>query len=1038
MKKIKLKLRKGLSLVEVVTSVALLVLISAFVLNTLAYNYRIMGRTRNFTARSSSIMGTIEERALSARATGSGHGGAGEDGMSLNIWGASMPILRLENFFENKHLRGGGASVVTMTAFVSATWEGEYIQPPDTPPTPPTNVPVFTTNAINPFWLGAPREDRFIRIEGGTPPYTVSITDNSGNVAGGKLRGIHSSLSLENRNPTTWSIYGAIDEHTSNNTYDAEFTLKVEDSLGKSSTKIFGYQTVTIAPAAWSGAIGQSVNGQLELTSAATPGDVNTLPYNGIVADRWTVSTGAPEGITISESGSISGTYTGSARSYNFTVTGIIDSGPWAGKRASRTISVQVHANAGGGLTIVNDKFTDGMVGQHYEMKLEAINGSGSYWWEVSGLESLPSQNGFEVSPHPHDPSAGRVYGIPTETFADRMLTVRVLDQLEFNPDGSNKSATRTIPFTVRNPGDDLEITTINLPNAIVGQPYSFQLRAKGGSGTYVQWWNAASSRYSMPDWMTLNESTGILTGTPQAGDVTENLQIGMAVRDSAGNERQGYVYINIRQPGADSFTVLNRITNTVQWEQTRTGSTFYAELAPLDGYTMPHVITVTRSRPGQPNLILTFDTHYRYEYLRSNPRLRGITINSGIAAGDIITITGDATGDGGDDGGMLRIVTETLPDATVNAPYSFTLQAAGGLPPYEWSTLGKYPLPDWLKLNRTTGVISGTPPEAKVETIAFKVNDQSVVGINEATKYITLTINPPESVSSFGVSNTVTNTVSWFARVQQGGEFTGAIVANDGYYLPSSVGVTLHNPGGGTRTLSSNEYTYDAGDDKVGSITISSVLGNITITGVAPKDTSELFTLRNQITNTVHWSEERSGDIIHGEMEPSSGFKKPDQITVTRSRPGTADVTLSRDTHYSYYPLRRDTRLSGITITSGVMPGDTVTITGAAVKDPTAVPSTFGVSNTITNTVSWIAQVQEGTGFTRSIAANNGYTLPSSVNVTLQNPGGGTRKLSSNEYTYSAGDGKTGSITIQASAVVGNITITGTAAAAIIPAITV
>ncbi|MBU1318758.1 MAG: hypothetical protein KKG33_08930 [candidate division Zixibacteria bacterium] len=49
------------------------------------------------------------------------------------------------------------------------------------------------------------------------------------------------------------------------------------------------------------------------------------------------------------------------------------------------------------------------------------------------------------------------------------------------------------------------------------------------------------------------------------------------------------------------------------------------------------------------------------------------------------------------------------LPDAVLGEPYSYTLQAIGGVPDYTWQkTLGQFPV--GMTFNGTTGVLSGTP----------------------------------------------------------------------------------------------------------------------------------------------------------------------------------------------------------------------------------------------------------------------------------------------------------------------------------------
>jgi hypothetical protein len=54
-----------------------------------------------------------------------------------------------------------------------------------------------------------------------------------------------------------------------------------------------------------------------------------------------------------------------------------------------------------------------------------------------------------------------------------------------------------------------------------------------------------------------------------------------------------------------------------------------------------------------------------------------------------------------------VEVATNFLPDGTIGVPYSHSLTATGGLPPYAWSITSGV-LPSGLSLNPTTGVISG------------------------------------------------------------------------------------------------------------------------------------------------------------------------------------------------------------------------------------------------------------------------------------------------------------------------------------------
>ncbi len=70
-----------------------------------------------------------------------------------------------------------------------------------------------------------------------------------------------------------------------------------------------------------------------------------------------------------------------------------------------------------------------------------------------------------------------------------------------------------------------------------------------------------------------------------------------------------------------------------------------------------------------------------------------------------------------------LVITTTSLPSGTLNGPYSATLSATGGIPPYTWSIITGS-LPAGLTLNAGSGVISGTPTTAGTSNFTVQVSD--------------------------------------------------------------------------------------------------------------------------------------------------------------------------------------------------------------------------------------------------------------------------------------------------------------------------
>ncbi len=91
--------------------------------------------------------------------------------------------------------------------------------------------------------------------------------------------------------------------------------------------------------------------------------------------------------------------------------------------------------------------------------------------------------------------------------------------------------------------------------------------------------------------------------------------------------------------------------------------------------------------------------------------------------------VYGTALAAGGFDSGIvfeitpLLITTDSLPVGTVNTPYSATLSATGGLPPYTWRII-KGSLPTGLSLDANRGVISGVPKSAGTSNFSVQVSD--------------------------------------------------------------------------------------------------------------------------------------------------------------------------------------------------------------------------------------------------------------------------------------------------------------------------
>jgi len=78
------------------------------------------------------------------------------------------------------------------------------------------------------------------------------------------------------------------------------------------------------------------------------------------------------------------------------------------------------------------------------------------------------------------------------------------------------------------------------------------------------------------------------------------------------------------------------------------------------------------------------------------------------------------------DPSAALSISTKGMDDSNNHFPYSNTLNASGGTPPYAWTITSRV-LPKGLKLSASTGTVSGTPND-KIDTytVTFKVTDSA------------------------------------------------------------------------------------------------------------------------------------------------------------------------------------------------------------------------------------------------------------------------------------------------------------------------
>lgn len=152
-------------------------------------------------------------------------------------------------------------------------------------------------------------------------------------------------------------------------------------------------------------------------------------------------------------------------------------------------------------------------MGTAYAAVLTATGGVAPYFWSVSS-GALPA--GLVLNA-----STGAIAGMPTEAANKRQVSFKVSDS---NDPPSTKIATLTLTIVPI----PIAIATTALPSGQVGSPYSTTLFASGGTAPYS--WSLTGG--TLPVGLSLNSSTGAITGTPTAA--ASSTQLTLTVTDSS------------------------------------------------------------------------------------------------------------------------------------------------------------------------------------------------------------------------------------------------------------------------------------------------------------------------------------------------------------------------------------------------------------------------------------------------------------------------------------------------------------------------
>jgi hypothetical protein len=275
---------------------------------------------------------------------------------------------------------------------------------------------------------------------------------------------------------------------------------------------------------------------------------------------------------------------------------------------------------------------------------------------------------------------------------------------------------------------------TVNPPPAISGPSatavasvaYSSAMTAVRGTPPYT----FSIIAGALPPGLALNQSTGGIAGIPT---LAGTFNFTGRVTDSSGATASGAFSIVVAQPP------LSIISGSLP--AGRVGESYSTSIGAAGGNPPYSFSLLSGSLP--PGISLAPDGR-----LQGTPSQTG-TFSFAVQVRD--------SGQGSSSGSFsiqilppaLSILTSSLPDGAVGAPYSAALSASGGEPPYRWA-LSSGSLPPGLSLS-TAGVISGTPTTAGAYQFGASATDS---GGAIASRTFTIRVENPLRILTESLPN--------------------------------------------------------------------------------------------------------------------------------------------------------------------------------------------------------------------------------------------------------------------------------------------
>lgn len=488
--------------------------------------------------------------------------------------------------------------------------------------------------------------------------------------------------------------------------------------------------------------------GGLKIETVSSPVWIAGAPYSfaveaagGITPYAWAAEN-LPLGLAMdAATGTISGIPIVAGE---YTVTVSVSDNDGASVEKDITMKVNTYRT----LIISTSTLPAAHISEAYSATLEADGGKAPYSWSASGLPE-----GLSI-----DPGTGIITGVPVND-GTYNVSITVEDSLGTSKEAQYELSVRAV-----------RITTSELPDAIWDVNYSAQLEAVGGEAPYT-WSVTTIYGPGMNEWprgISLDESTGELSGEVISYYDAGSYLLQFRATDANGNydekELELWVY-----PG----TVYPRVTN---------------ESVPVGTLGEPYSVTMVAKGGVQP-YIWSARLPDGLAIDGSTGVISGIPEISGLSSIDVTVANGDLSQASSSHRydfyivEPLEVSTMELPQGEQGEGYCYTLQAAGGMTPwnYEWEKECLWRasgLPEGLSINEETGIIYGIPAGPGVSVVSIHVTDRAG---NEAAKDLELVIQGGVPINDFACTGKTDATATFSFSAPAGAAVVTIRQSSDG-----------------------------------------------------------------------------------------------------------------------------------------------------------------------------------------------------------------------------------------------------------------